>query len=94
MKTITFTQTFQVNIPAELRDSSKEEILNWINLAYDVHGKKIITHLDDEEYLHTTLSEIDDENVYLDDNKVSNQGSLIILDGSTIGGHIKWDYQL
>lgn len=80
---ITFTQTFTKDIGEQA--GSKEDIVNAINSMYDIQGKNIFENT--REYQSTTITHIDDDEVYIDTEEgidiVSNQGRYIYLDGRT-----------
>ena len=85
MKKIVITQSYEINLPKEYENETKEELLNNLNAMYDCVGQEIIHRLDARgDYIYTMLTEIDDEEVYMDGNEVGNQGSLIILDGQPL----------
>lgn len=86
MKTITITQTYEIEVPKELEHSSKEDLLNMLNRMYDIHGQRIIKYSlgATSEYIHTVLSEIDDEEVFILDSEVRYSGCPIILDGQPL----------
>lgn len=80
-KKITLAQVYEIEIPRELRLAADEELLDYINAMYDINGKNIISCMSAEnDYQYTQLTEIDDTEVYIEDGKVSLDGSLIILD--------------
>jgi hypothetical protein len=82
MKKIVIAQIYEINIPKEYENLSKDELLNKINFMYDIAGKNIIDAMDVEaDYEGTILQSIDDEDIYLEDNKISNNGTQIWLDG-------------
>ncbi len=82
MKKIVIAQIYEINIPKEYENLSKDELLNKINFIYDIAGKNIIDAMDAEaDYEGTILQSIDDEDIYLEDNKISNNGTQIWLDG-------------
>jgi len=86
MKTITITQTYEIEVPKELENSSREELVDMLNRMYDIHGQGIIKHSlsATSDYSHTTLSEIDNEEVFIDGNGISDFGGTIILDGQPL----------
>ena len=59
---VTFTQTFTKDIGEQ--QGSKEDVINAINEMYDVKGKSIFENT--KEYQHTTITEIDNKEVYID----------------------------
>lgn len=82
MKKIVIAQIYEINIPKEYENLSKDELLNKINFMYDIAGKNIIDAMDAEaDYEGTILQSIDDEDIYLEDNKISNNGTQVWLDG-------------
>lgn len=82
MKKIVIAQIYEINIPKEYEILSKDELLNKINFMYDIAGKNIIDSMDAEsDYEGTILQSIDDEDIYLEDNKISQNGTQIWLDG-------------
>lgn len=78
---ITFTKTFTKNIGEQA--GSKEDVIDAINAMYDQQGKNIFQQTG--EYQKTTITHMDDREVYIDVHEgyevVSNQGRDIILDG-------------
>jgi len=81
---ITFTQTFTKDIGVQ--NGTKEDVINAINEMYDSVGKTIFEKT--KEYQHTTITEIDGEEVFIDWEegleKVSNQGRYIVLNGDEL----------
>jgi len=90
MKKITITQTYEIALPTEYENIKPEELLDNINAMYDVNGKDIIKYSMDavSDYSHTTLTEIDDMEVYMDGNEIGNQGSIIVLDGQSMDSEV------
>jgi len=85
MKKITITQTYEITLPKEYEHETKEKLLNDLNSMYDIYGQRIINALHaTEEYSHSVLKEIDDEDVYINGNKIRYSGSPIILDGQPL----------
>jgi len=86
MKKITIAQHYTIDIPAEMENLSPEQLLNQLNRMYDIHGQGIIAHGLDakQDYDMTTLTHIDDEEVYTDNSSISNEGHIIILDGQPL----------
>lgn len=81
MKKIVLMQVYEIAIPKEYENLSKDELLNEINFMYDIKGKNIIDSMGSEsEYEGTILHSIDDEEVCLEDDKISNSGTQIWLD--------------
>lgn len=82
MKKIVLMQVYEIPMPKEYENLSKEELLNIINSMYDINGKNIINSMDAEnDYEGTILHSIDDEEVCLEDDKISNSGYQVWLDG-------------
>lgn len=81
---ITFTQTFTKDIGEQ--KGSKEDVIDAINNMYDNVGKNIFEKT--KEYQYTTITQIDDEDVYIEYEEgneiVSNCGRDIILDGGEL----------
>lgn len=83
MKKIVLMQCYEISLPKEYEDTDPKILLNDLNRMYDIHGLNIIQALSGErEYYGTILHSIDDENVYLEDNKINKSGGQdIFLDG-------------
>lgn len=82
MKKIVLMQVYEIEIPKEYESLSNDELLNKINFMYDINGKNIINSMDAEnDYEGTILYSIDDEEVCFEDNKISNSGYQVWLDG-------------
>ena len=82
---ITLTQEYEIEIPKKCEKLSKEELLNEINAMYDVRSKGIIEAMSGEgDYICTTLTLIDGEDVCIEGNDIGYNGSPIILDGQPL----------
>lgn len=83
MKKIVLMQCYEISLPKEYENKDQKELLNDLNRMYDIHGLNIIQALSGErEYFGTILQSIDEENVYLEDNKLNNSCRQdIFLDG-------------
>ena len=83
MKKIVLQQLYEIEIPKELQDITREELLNELNAMYDINGQYIVCRSLDSEnsYYGTILHSIDDENVYIKDGVIGNSGQDIFLDG-------------
>ena len=83
---ITLVQEYEIEVPKEYENLSKEELVNTLNSMYDIRGQYIIEESlsAENEYVGTVLTHIDGEEVYLENNKVSSSGYYIILDGQPL----------
>lgn len=82
MKKIVLMQVYEIEIPKEYESLSNDELLNKINFMYDISGKRIVEDMNAEnEYQGTILHSIDDKEVCIEDNKISNSGCQVWLDG-------------
>lgn len=84
---VTVVQAYEVKIPKEFEDKPLNELINDLNSMYDIHGKNVIEAMNGEdEYLYTKILEIDEEEVFIDNNNDVNYatGSEIILDGQPL----------
>jgi len=86
MRKIYLAQYYEIDLPKEYESKSKEELLNDLNSMYDIRGKDFIEEslASSHGYMGTQLLEIDEEDVYLDNNKVNSSGSPIILNGQPL----------
>jgi len=75
---ITLTQTYDIIVPAIYEKVPTKDLINDLNRMYDINGKHIIETLNGEgDYINTILTHVDDE-------EITNDGALIILDGQPL----------
>lgn len=82
---ITLAQFYDIEVPKEYENKTKEELLNDINKMYDISGKDILKTMSaEEDYQYTQLTHINDEEVCIENNRISSSGYQIILDGQPL----------
>lgn len=84
---ITLVQEYTIQVPDEYKKLPFKDLVNALNAMYDINGKHIIETLSaEEEYLSTTLTEVNGVEVYIEGVIIGDEGHSIILDGQPLDG--------